>query len=46
MEYSTSYSEATWTLCFYSKHKATKFNIVLFKAKLLGNAVAQDTQTN
>ena len=46
IEYSKSYYETTWNLWFYSKHESTNFNAVNSKAKLFGNTVAQDPQTN
>ena len=51
LEYSSSYSEITGSLRFYSKDKATNFDVAIasinnfkpfkYKAKLLGNTVAQ-----
>ena len=56
IEYSSNYSETTGNLWFYSKNEATDFNNDIestdnfksfrYKAKLLGNTVAQPTPNN
>ena len=54
IEYSSNYSKTTGSLWFYSKDKATNFNKNIentdnfksFKAKLLGNTVAQPVPNN
>ena len=48
IEYSSNYSETTGSFWFYSKNEATFFNADIantdkYKAKLLGNTVAQPT---
>ena len=56
IEYSSNYSETTGSLWFYSKHKATNFDVAIentvsfksfkYKTKLLGNTVTQPALNN